>query len=358
MMADAAKVLGVELIVQTPHPSDPAVAEVNHTIFAAIDDAKATAQLAAECDVITFENEFINLEELSTLAQQGVCFRPALTALAPLLDKYDQRCYLQKIGLPVPQFSILPPSPQSPQFPLVLKARRHGYDGQGTFIIKDPETLEATLEKLQNIPLLIEEFIPFERELAVIAARSETGEVAIFPLVETQQMNQVCRWVIAPAELPKTLIPAIEEMAKTLLQSLDYVGLLGIELFLTSDYRVLVNEVAPRTHNSGHFTIDAAFTSQFEQHLRAVCNLPFGNPNLRCTGAVMVNLLGYENAQSDYSVKRKNLAEIPNAQVYWYGKSESRVGRKLGHVTVLLDTAKRETAIAIAQQVESIWYPD
>jgi 5-(carboxyamino)imidazole ribonucleotide synthase len=177
-------------------------------------------------------------------------------------------------------------------------------------------------------------------------------------VVETQQENQVCRRVLAPADIPATVQAEAEAIAHTLLNSLQAVGVFGIELFLTADGKVLVNEIAPRTHNSGHFSLDACETSQFEQHLRAVCGLPLGNPALNSAGAVMVNLLGYEQSHSDYLEKRQQIAKIPQAQVHWYGKSEARPGRKLGHVTVLLSaqTAPREQALAIAQEIEAIWY--
>ncbi|MBD2252377.1 5-(carboxyamino)imidazole ribonucleotide synthase [Nostoc parmelioides] len=365
MMGGAANKLGVELIVQTPSSNDPAVSIAQDIVLAHIDDAHATEILAQKSDVITFENEFVNLEALSLLANQGVCFRPKLEALSPLLDKYHQRCYLKDLGLPVPQFYALENQENLISkiddlgFPLVLKSRRHGYDGQGTFIIRDLSTLEEKIDlnNKTNTTYLIEEFIPFERELAVIAARSLDGEIVIYPVVETQQEQQVCRRVIAPAEITPDQAAVAEAIAFTLLNSLEVVGVFGIELFLTADGRVLVNEIAPRTHNSGHFSLDACITSQFEQHLRAVCGLPLGNPALQCAGAVMVNLLGYENSQSDYQTQRQQLAAIPQAHVHWYGKTESRPGRKLGHVTVLLNNHNQNTAQEIAQTIESIWYP-
>ncbi len=360
MMADAAKTLSVELIIQTPSQTDPAVAIATQTILAAIDDAHSTAHLAACCDVITFENEFVDLDALSELEKQGVCFRPSLGSLKPLLDKYDQRCYLRDRHLPVPNFFALEvgSSLQTVELPIVLKTRRHGYDGQGTFILKTVEELETILKTLNDQPLLVEEFVPFERELAVMAARSTTGEIVVYPVVETQQENQVCRRVIAPADLPTSTVMEVETIARTLLENLQVVGIFGIELFLTHDGKVLVNEIAPRTHNSGHYTIDACVTSQFEQQLRAVCGLSLGSPVLTCDGAVMINLLGYEHSQSDYLDKRQQLAEIPGAAVHWYGKPESRLGRKLGHVTVLLEGSShlRQRAIEIGQTIESIWY--
>lgn len=373
MMGDAAEILEIELVIQTPHHTDPAVAIAAETILAAIDDATATATLASDCDVITFENEFINLEALQSLAKQGVCFRPCLEALAPLLDKYQQRCYLEEIGLPQPNFMTLEgelgqeelslPTDYKQsinfsdlEFPLVLKARRHGYDGQGTFIIKNSEQLQEIWKKLEYSPVLLEEFIPFERELAVIAARSVAGEVVVYPVVETQQEEQVCRRVLAPAEISDTLVKEIDELTHTLLNRLQFVGVFGLELFLTTNGQVLVNEVAPRTHNSGHFSLDACQTSQFEQQLRAVANLPLGSTSLNCAGAVMVNLLGYEYSPSDYLEKRQKLASLPNTFVHWYGKTESRPGRKLGHVTVLCDSQIRSELLGKAQEIESIWY--
>jgi 5-(carboxyamino)imidazole ribonucleotide synthase len=361
MMGTAASRLGIELVVQTPHATDPANSVAADSILAAIDDVKATAELATRSDVITFENEFVDLDALRTLEKQGVLFQPSLSSLAPLLDKYVQRCYLQDLGLPTPRFWQWDCSQDLPlNFPLVIKVRRHGYDGQGTFVVKDRASFDSICVKLKGLALLVEEFVPFDRELAVIAARSANGEIAIYPIVETQQEHQVCRLVIAPAQISLEVKAEAEAIARTLLNSLQAVGVFGIELFLTSDNQLLVNEIAPRTHNSGHFTIDACKTSQFEQHLRAVCQLPLGNCDLKCAGAVMVNLLGYESAESDYLEKRKQLAQINGAFVHWYGKKVSRPGRKLGHVTVLLDREAvdhgRTQAQAIAQTIESIWY--
>ncbi|NEP58772.1 MAG: 5-(carboxyamino)imidazole ribonucleotide synthase [Symploca sp. SIO2G7] len=373
MMASAAESLGIELIIQTPYPSDPAVAIASESITAPIDDAAATAKLAARCDVITFENEFINLEALMPLAQQGVCFYPSLAALAPLLDKYQQRCYLQEIGLPQPDFISLEGKQgvtrghgdagtrrNKLEFPLVLKARRQGYDGKGTFMIQDSYSLDSIWQKLEYQPVMLEEFVDFERELAVIAARSVTGEIAVYPVVETQQEEQVCRRVIVPAEISSTTTAEIEAIAATLLKSLQVVGVFGLELFLTTSGKVLVNEVSPRTHNSGHYTLDACDTSQFEQQLRAVIGLPLGSPTMHCTGAVMVNLLGYEHSQDDYLEKRQKLANLPHSFVHWYGKTQSRPGRKLGHVTVLGKgdgkSSRRNWQQEVIEKVESLWY--
>jgi 5-(carboxyamino)imidazole ribonucleotide synthase len=361
MMASAAKTLELQLIVQTPNLDDPAVSTADKIIIAPIDDVSATAELARRCDVITFENEFIPFDALQTLAQQGVCFRPPLDCLAPLLDKYHQRSYLRDIGLPVPQFRLLEDSGteigrQPQEFPLVLKARRHGYDGYGTFIVKSQYEFFSLWKRLQRPSMLIESFIPFEKELAIMAARGVTGEIALYPVVETQQEAQVCRRVFVPAQVSAEIKAKVEQLARILLEKLGAIGIFGIELFLTGDGEILVNEIAPRTHNSGHYTLDACDISQFEMHLRSVAGLPLGAPQLNCAGAVMVNLLGYEHSASQYLEKRDKIGEIPGATVHWYGKAASRPGRKLGHVTVRLGEEELGKADAIARQIETLWY--
>jgi 5-(carboxyamino)imidazole ribonucleotide synthase len=359
MMAKVAPKLNVSLIVQTPSSLDPAVELAEAVILAPIDDVTATAQLAEQCDVITFENEFVDLKALQQLEQRGVRFRPQLAAIAPLLNKYDQRCYLRNLGIPVPAFQLLATESDLADFnfPLVLKACRHGYDGQGTFILKTRNELERLWNRLERPQMLVEAFVPFERELAVMAARSPSGEIAIYPVVETQQESQVCRRVIAPAAVSEVVVEQINAIARAILESLEVVGIFGIEFFLSAEGKVLVNEIAPRTHNSGHYSLDACDISQFEMQLRAVSDLAMPTPQMNCSQAVMVNLLGYETAESEYTAQREQLAAIANTHVHWYGKAQSRPGRKLGHVTSLLDARDRAAANAIARRIEAIWYP-
>ena len=365
MMASAAQELGIELVIQTPHTSDVAVGLAAETVLAEVDDVSATATLATKCEVITFENEFVDLDGLGKLATtEDICFIPPLAALAPLLDKYTQRCYLRDLGLPVPKFAPLTDSelPLGFEFPVVIKARRNGYDGQGTFIIKDRSALADLYHRHPDTPFLIEEFVEFDRELAVIAARGVNGEVVTYPILETQQEDQVCRRVFTLQDLPEEIVQTCNSIASKLLTSLGAFGVFGIELFATRDGKVLVNEIAPRTHNSGHLTIEACATSQFSQLIRAVAGLPLGSTALTCGGAVMVNLLGYEDTHSDYLAKRHQLSAIPHSHVHWYGKQESRIGRKLGHVTILVGTDPqserqdyRAQAENLAQQVAAIW---
>jgi 5-(carboxyamino)imidazole ribonucleotide synthase len=372
MLMEAAVALNLELVIQTPSLSDPAVDNGTRAgypfkaVLGSVEDARITAHMAEISQVITFENEFVDLPALQQLAAQGTCFRPSLSVLAPLLDKYEQRSFLRSLGLPVPTFYPMTPETSLESLglslPVVIKARRHGYDGQGTFVIKTPEVLEQFWQRFSTSTdlrdrFLVEAFVPFTQELAIMAARSVTGQMEVYPVVETYQPNQVCRWAIAPAQVSEAIQQDIKSMAQRLLEGLDVVGIIGIELFLTEAGQIWVNEIAPRTHNSGHLTIEACVTSQFTQQLRAVSGLPLGKPDLTHPGAVMVNLLGFESMRSDYAEKRQQLAALPNTHVHWYGKAESRPGRKLGHVTVLLEDNRQDHAIATAQQVESIWYP-
>lgn len=336
MLVPAAHRLNLELWVQTANPQDPAAQVADHVV-------SGIPELVTACDLVTFENEFVDLTYLQSLDPSK--FYPRLGSLAPLLDKYHQRCFLQELGIPVPDFSLeLPPWP----LPWVWKRRRHGYDGQGTRILTRPETWDWEQG-------MVERYIPFERELATLVARSLTGEVVHYPVVETVQINQVCDHVIAPALIPTNLQEQIQQISYTLIEALEWVGILAIELFLTQEQQLLVNELAPRTHNSGHYSLDACLTSQFEQHLRAITGLPLGSADLTCGAALMVNLLGWETSTSSYEQERQALGSLPRTFVHWYGKGESRPGRKLGHVTCLLED-RAEVAPTLAR-VRQLWSP-
>jgi 5-(carboxyamino)imidazole ribonucleotide synthase len=370
MMAAGAQALNIELCVQTPNADDPACAIAASTFLGDVADATVTAEMAQHCDVITFENEFIDLPALRQLEAAGIKFYPQLDCLAPLLDKYEQRQYCGAINLPSPCYaalhsqadlSHLKENVEIVGLPLVLKTRRHGYDGQGTFVLNTLEEVSETWQRLGYQPVLLEAFVAFEKELAVMVARAQSGEVAVYPVVETQQIDQVCRRVMVPAPISEQVTNEIKAMATHLVNSLGIVGILGIELFLTHSGEVLINEIAPRTHNSGHYTLDACETSQFEQQLRAVCGLPLGSTALKRPGAVMINLLGTElstkNATSDYADQRAALSQIPDTHLYWYEKKQSRAGRKMGHVSVLLNTPPDAAAVAkTITTVESLWY--
>ena len=360
MMAAEAPSLGIKLIIQTPSQNDPAVSRAHDVVLAEVDDAEGTAKLAQHSDVVTFENEFVNLKALHDVKKMGewASFCPSLATLTPLLDKYDQRNYLKSIGVRVPKHSLYSTKEHIVSnygFPVVLKARRHGYDGQGTFIVKNTGDLDRLAKTVPVDELLVEEFIPFERELGIIAARNRLGDIAIYPVTETHQENQVCTWTITPADVSEIVAAEVKAIASTILEKLEVVGVFGIEFFLTQDNRVLVNEIAPRTHNSGHYTLDGCDTSQFAMQLQAVTGMPLGSTKLKSAGALMVNLLGFEDSESDYQARRERILAMPNSFIHWYGKT-SRPGRKLGHATVVLDASQLTQTKSIIEQIESIWY--
>jgi 5-(carboxyamino)imidazole ribonucleotide synthase len=367
MMAIAAKKLGLELTVQAGSPNESAVGVADRVIYGKVNDAEATAQLAKYCEVITFENEFVDLVALQELEnfidQDGdrpLLFLPRLETLAISVDKLKQRQHFRDRQIPTPEFygvdteiELLAAADRL-GYPLVLKARRHGYDGKGTWVIADQMELRSAWETMQKLPAIAEAFIPFERELAVIVARSLSGEIAIYPVVETLQTDQVCRHTIAPARINQYVEAEVKNIAAQIVTSLDAIGVFGIEFFLTAQGDVSVNEIAPRTHNSGHYTIEGCQTSQFEQLLRVVSGQPLGDIAMVAPVAIMVNLLGFEENTSDYLEKRQVIACFPNTHIHWYNKTIASVGRKLGHVTILAETY--DMAMDLRDRIESIWY--
>ncbi len=367
MMAIAAQKIGIELCVQADNDQEPAVAVADRVVYGKVSDAKATAKMAESCPVITFENEFVDLVALRDLenrehANHNFKFLPRLATLEISVDKLKQRQHFRDHHIPTPTFyaidqaSDLLSAASKLGYPLVLKSRRHGYDGKGTWVIKNAQELQTAWTSLHQAPAIAEAFIPFEQELAVIAARSLDGEIVIYPVVETLQIDQVCRRTISPARIAPAIADQVESIAKQIMISLDAIGVIGIEFFVTASGEVSVNEIAPRTHNSGHYTIEGCHTSQFEQLLRVVSGMPLGNISMSVPVAIMINLLGTEQFSKndpDYLHQRTAIACFPNTNIHWYGKSSS-IGRKLGHVTVC--AATYDTALEISDRIEKIWY--
>ncbi|MFY8148080.1 MAG: 5-(carboxyamino)imidazole ribonucleotide synthase [Prochlorococcaceae cyanobacterium] len=400
MLIQAAEPLGVAVHVQTPSTDDPAAPLAASLMRADLCDAQATRELAQGCVAVSFENEWLDLEALRPLAAEGVRFLPSLDALEPLVCKRSQRELQQRLQLPAPRWFPLeavlappapvelpavpvgaaaqgseapagpgapghpPEPPAGPQlpagfsFPLMAKAARGGYDGKGTVLLENLDDLEALLARVPADTWIVEEFVAFEQELSLVACRDGHGLVECWPLVRTHQVQQVCDWVLAPASVPHAVEAYARNVASSLLTALGYVGVLSIEFFY-GPAGLLINEIAPRTHNSGHYTIEASTTSQFAQQARIVAGLPIGPTDLLVPGALMVNLLGIESGAGDYASQREALARLEQAHLHWYDKNGSSPGRKLGHVTVLLQSATPdERAVEAAQrlaEVRSIW---
>jgi len=397
MLADAASQLGVALHVQTPAADDPAVERAASLVLAPVDDVVATRLLAERCGAISFENEWIPIDALEVLAEEGVQFIPGLHSLHPLVSKRSQRELLNQLFLPAPRwcpleavrppvmpepstsqdlptpatgsFSAVAPSlnqpvsneprlPEGFQFPVMAKACIGGYDGKGTRPLRNQQELESLLAEVEIGGWILEEMVSFQQELALVACRDRAGNVACFPLVQTHQHQQVCDWVLFPAPVDHGVEAFARNVAASLLTALDYVGVLSIEFFYGPG-GLQVNELAPRTHNSGHFTIEACHSSQFEQQVRIVSGLPLASVEPRIAGAVMVNLLGFEDSDSDYLALRQRLEALPSSTLHWYGKRQVNPGRKLGHLTLVLESSTIETRAAELErrlaEVRAIW---
>jgi 5-(carboxyamino)imidazole ribonucleotide synthase len=336
MTAQAAVSLGVRFQVFAGSPSESAAQVAANSRFG---DERSLADLqsfAAECDVVTFDHEQVPAAELLALERSGFTLRPGEHALRYTQDKLAMRERLTELGLPCPRYAPVKDMADVREFtggewPVVLKAISGGYDGKGVWICRSEAEADEVLR--YGVPLLAEEYIRFDRELAALVARSPHKQGAAYPVVETVQEDGICREVIAPAPaLPSSVAETATEIALRVADSLDVVGLLAVELFST-ERGLLVNELAMRPHNSGHWTMEGARTSQFEQHLRAVLDLPLGSPELTAPHVVMVNVLGGTDPDV-YDRYIHVMAADPGLRVHMYGK-QVRPGRKIGHVTVL-----------------------
>jgi 5-(carboxyamino)imidazole ribonucleotide synthase len=297
--------------------------------------------------VVTLENEFVDAMVLERLEALGCRVRPSPSCVGIVQDKLRQKQALAAAELPVPQFRAVSAPEELAKlgkelgWPLMLKARRDGYDGHGNVLVHSGREAEAACERLgwPDRTLLVEAHVPFERELAVLVVRGLDGTVVSYPVVETRQDPElhICREVLAPAAAPVAVAERAAHVARAAVEAVGGVGAFGVELFLLRDGQVCVNELAPRPHNSGHYTIEACLTSQFANHVRAVLDLGLGQTAMRTPAAVMVNLLGSGSGSVSAADLRAAL-EVPGASVHLYGKTENRLGRKLGHVTALADS--------------------
>ncbi len=334
MLALAAARLGFKVTVLTPEADAPASAVSARTLAADYDDAAALAELAASCQVITFEFENIPARALETLAGMGAALAPGPRALAVAQDRFDEKTFLNDAGAPTVAFAPVGSGADiraalaALGTPLLIKTRRGGYDGKGQAWVARPGEAEEVFAALGGRPCIAEAPADFRRELAIIAARGRDGEIAVYPLTESHHERGILRRASAPARATAPTIAAAERIAATLLTALDYVGVIGIELFERDNGALLVNEFAPRVHNTGHWTLDGCEVDQFEQHIRAIAGWPLG-PTAATHHVEMTNLLGAE--AHDW----ERLAREPETRVWLYGKREARAGRKMGHVNRL-----------------------
>ena len=341
MACEAASALGIRTVVLAEHPDDAAVGTADEVVAGTPSAPKDMRLLADRCEVVTFDHELVDLGILEALVRDGVTVRPGVATLEMAVDKAEMRARLSAAGVPVPAYRVLDrPDPAAIEafaavhgWPVVAKAVRGGYDGKGVWTLGGPDQAAETCRRAASAgtALLVEELVDIEDELAVLVARRPGGETRTWPVVETAQVDGVCREVLVPGGLDPAAAQAAAEMAVRVAEVAGSVGVLAVELFSSAD-GLMVNEVAARPHNTGHWTIEGAVTSQFENHLRAVLDLPLGATAPTAAAVASVNVFGAA-AGNDPAETLAGALAVEGAHVHLYGK-RARPGRKLGHVTV------------------------
>ncbi|GGQ65290.1 5-(carboxyamino)imidazole ribonucleotide synthase [Couchioplanes azureus] len=366
MTHQAAIALGQSLRVLSQAPDDSAALVAADVRIGTHTDLSALREFAKGCDAVTFDHEHVPTGHIAALAAEGVKIYPGAEAIVFAQDKRRMRERLSELGAPVPRWRPVSTAAEIADFaaevgarpgegsgwPVVAKAVRGGYDGRGVWMLADLAAAEELVAT--GVELIVEERVPLRREIAALVARSPFGQVAAYPVVETVQRDGICVEVLAPAPgLPEELAVEAQQLAIDLAHALGVVGLLAVELFETAD-GIVVNELAMRPHNSGHWTIEGARTSQFEQHLRAVLDYPMGETSLTAPAVVMANVLGGAPGGMTLDERLHHLfAADPGVRVHLYGK-QVRPGRKIGHVTVLGDdmTSVRARAARAARWLQ------
>lgn len=343
MTIQAAIPLDISIRLLAASPEDGAALVASDVMLGSPDAPASLRALAGSCRVMTFDHELVPVDTLAELQAEGHCLRPSPAVMAVSQDKRLQREAFARLGLPLPPFTIAGSAAAASSFAapyrfrVAVKAARGGYDGRGVWLVENESNLTKLVQSLldRQIAPVIESRVPIEREVAIIVARRPGGEMTVYPLVETVQRNGMLQELIAPAPVPTALHDQAAAIARTICQELDIVGLLAVEFFVTEG-TLLVNEIATRPHNSGHYTIEGSVTSQFEQHLRAILDLPLGAPDLTAHSVVTVNIVGGDLEFDPLTSKARALS-VPGAHLHLYGKAW-RPGRKLGHVTVCGDS--------------------
>jgi len=366
LLIEAGKKRNVDVVVQTAAKTDPAAKKTNQLVLHDPTNPVGTKLLAEKTRLITFENEWVDISSLLSLENNGVSFVPRLQSIRPLINKITQRELLNSLDIPCPDWLAIPLKksteidlPADWGFPLMAKAAKGGYDGKGTKIIKNLKQLQEFLSVEREGQWMLEKWISFDKELSIVSSRDSKGIVRSLPIVETYQSKQVCDWVLAPADINHDVDLMVRNIAASLLAELQYVGVIAIEFFYGSE-GLLVNEIAPRTHNSGHFSIDACSSSQFDQQICITSGIDVPMPEMLVNGALMANLLGLQsNYPTSLTQRLDNLRGIPGLNVHWYEKEEEKKGRKLGHVTYLLNNkdalSRKKEALDVLQTIRSIW---
>ncbi len=363
MMIQAAIPLDIRIVLLASNPHDAAAQVATNVIVGSPNDLEALVALASQCDVITFDHELVNTDALAALETAGHRVWPSSSTMALAQNKRRQRQELSTAGFPTPAFENveclgdLIAFGERRDWRVVVKASSGGYDGRGVWMVGDPDEAKAIWDgaETSGTVLVAEERLPLDLEFAVVLARRPSGEIAVYPPVETVQRDGICHELRVPANLAANLGVRAAVIAREIATQIGMVGIIAIEFFVSHN-ELYINELAPRPHNSGHWTIEGAETSQFEQHLRAVLDWPLGNTDLVGEAIVTLNLIG-KDAASDPRLRLEEGLGASHAHVHFYGK-EARPGRKLGHVTVVDDSIEAAGARARAVRDALISAPD
>lgn len=339
MSLPVAESLAIDIALLAEREDDSAALIGKHVQLGSPQSLDDLRRFTQSCDVVTFDHELVNAEALRTLQGEGHVIRPSAEVVALVQDKRAQRELMRSLDLPIPDFATVRDASTVEVFagahgwPIVAKAIRGGYDGRGVWVLRDAEAAARLLDTVApSTPLLLEEWIPIDREVASLVARRPNGEMSVFPLVETVQRDGICHELRAPAGEREDIVQAARDIARTIAESIRLEGLLAVELFVARG-RLIVNELAARPHNSGHFTIEGCRTSQFAQHIRAVLDLPLGDTELTAPAVATVNVLGGP-VSVDPRMRLSAALGVPGTTPHLYGKGY-RPGRKLGHVTAV-----------------------
>ena len=342
MMALAAKAMGYYVAVLDPTPNCPCGQVADIEITANYDDMDAVKKLAEVSDVITYEFENIDYDALAYLKDHAYLPQGSET-IKTTQHRFREKSAIKNMGIPIPEFCLIDSVEAMEKnfyYPSVLKTTMGGYDGKGQLVIRSEADKAAALKLAAERECILEKFMPFDKEISVITARSTTGEISFFPVAENIHVNSILHLSIVPARITPEQEKKALECAKRIAEELDIIGVFGTEMFVMGD-EIYINELAPRPHNSGHYSIDACVTSQFEQHVRAICGLPLGDTTLH-SSVVMVNILGEHMDMKTGELHNLSpyLPLLKNGKLHLYGKGEAKEGRKMGHINILNKISK------------------
>ncbi|CAH8354635.1 unnamed protein product [Eruca vesicaria subsp. sativa] len=346
MLCQAASQMAIKVIILDPSKNCSASSLAYAHMVDSFDHSSTVEEFAKRCGVLTVEIEHVDVETLEKLEKQGVDCQPKASTIRIIQDKYMQKVHFSQHGIPLPEFMEISDMDGAERagelfgYPLMIKSKRLAYDGRGNAVANSQDELSSAVTALGGFSrgLYVEKWAPFVKELAVIVARGRDASMVPYPVVETVHRDNICHIVKAPADVPWKINKLATDVAQKAVGSLEGAGVFAVELFLTEDGQILLNEVAPRPHNSGHQTIESCYTSQFEQHLRAVVGLPLGDPSMRTPASIMYNILGEDDGEAGFRLAHQLIARalsVPGASVHWYDKPEMRKQRKMGHITLV-----------------------